>query len=274
MITVRSLHIYPVKSCRGIDVDTAEVTATGLKHDRRWMVVGADGTFLSQRKHPELARVTTRIAGGCLIIGVAGRPPLEIFIAESSDDHRLVTVWSDTCEAIGESRESAEWFSSLLGFPCELVRQPETGIRQVDRNYADPGDRVAFADGFPFLLISQASVDELNRRLTDPVPADRFRANIIADGCGAHAEDDWSSFTIGEIEFRVAKPCSRCVVITTDQDHGTRSAEPLRTLATYRTENRKVLFGQNLVHRGTGVLRVGEEIHQNSTRRSKETAVR
>jgi len=260
MITVRSLHIYPVKSCRGIDVDSAEVTATGFKHDRRWMVVGADGTFLSQRTQPELARVTTRIAGGRLILGVAGHRPLEIAIDRSSDDHRLVKVWSDTCEAIGEGRESAEWFSSLLGLSCELVRHPEAGIRQVDRTCADPGDRVAFADGFPFLLISQASIDELNRRLAEPVPADRFRANIVVHGCRTHAEDEWSTLTIGGIGFRVAKPCSRCVVVTTDQNDGTRSAEPLRTLATYRTVNHKVLFGQNLVHRGTGVVRIGDEV--------------
>ncbi len=124
---------------------------------------------------------------------------------------------------------------------------------------------MAFADGFPFLLISQASVDELNRRLADPVPADRFRANIVVDGCEAHAEDGWSGLTIGGIEFRVAKPCARCVVVTTDQDDGTRSAEPLRTLATYRTENNKVLFGQNLLHRGAGALSVGDEIHPNTT---------
>ncbi len=128
MITVRSLHIYPVKSCRGIDVDSAEVTATGLKHDRRWMVVGADGGFLSQRSHPTLARVTTRLDGGRLILGSAGRPPLEIVIDTSNEDRRLVKVWNDCCEAIGEGRESAEWFSSLLGLPCELVRQPGPGF--------------------------------------------------------------------------------------------------------------------------------------------------
>lgn len=261
MITVRSLHIYPVKSCRGIDVDAAQVCATGLEHDRRWMVVDADGAFLSQRRHPNLARVITRIEGDRLILGSAGRPPLDIFINETTGNLRRVTVWKDTCEAVSEGRECAEWFSTLLGITCELVRQPETGIRQVDRSYADPSDRVAFADGFPFLLISQASVDELNRRLAEPVPADRFRANIIVDGCEAHAEDDWSTFNIGEIEFRTAKPCSRCVVITTDQYHGTRTIEPLKTLATYRTKNHKVLFGQNLVHRGTGVLKIGDEIH-------------
>ncbi len=261
MITVRSLHIYPVKSCRGINVDRAEVSATGMEHDRRWMVVGADGTFLSQRNHPELTQVSTRIEGDRLILDDAGRSPLAIAIGRPDRDHRRVTVWKDTCDAVSEGPDAAEWFSILLGIPCELVRQPETGVRLVDRDFASPGDRVAFADGFPFLLISLASVEGLNQRLTVPVSADRFRANIIIDGCAAHAEDGWSALTIGGIEFRVAKPCARCVIITTDQRTGTRSAEPLRTLATYRTVDRKVLFGQNLVHRGTGTLGVGDELH-------------
>jgi uncharacterized protein YcbX len=318
MITVRSLHIYPVKSCRGIDLEAAEVTATGFRFDRRWMVVTPDGGFLSQRSHPELARVSTRLEHDRLILDATDRSSLEVVLARTSHqlstadddaqhpavlshpgvlnvlqstpprpemrkpgcaqrldalvtkpgeksgldvatgDQRSVTIWNDTCTALSAGPEAAEWFSSLIGTACELVRQPDAGIRQVDTGYADPGDRVAFADGFPFLLISQASVDELNRRLATPVPADRFRANIIIDGCGPHAEDGWSTITVGELGFRVAKPCARCVVITTDQHDGSRSTEPLRTLAGYRTINGKVLFGQNLVHQGMGTLRVGD----------------
>jgi len=261
MITVRSLHIYPVKSCRGINVEVAEVESTGFQYDRRWMVIDSDGTFVSQRGYPILARVITRIEEDRLLLDVPGREDtLEIAINGSAGDQRSVTVWKDTCTALSAGPEAARWFSSLLETPCELVRQPKSGIRQVDTGYADPGDRVAFADGFPFLLISQDSVDELNQRLTEPVPADRFRANIIIEGCDAHAEDGWSMITVGEIGFRVAKPCARCVVITTDQRDGTRSAEPLRTLAGYRTIDGKVLFGQNLVHQGLGTLQIGDEV--------------
>jgi uncharacterized protein YcbX len=129
----------------------------------------------------------------------------------------------------------------------------------VDARFSSPGDRVSFADGFPFLLVSQDSVNELNRRLTDEIPADRFRANIVIEGCSPHAEDGWSSIRIGSVNFRVAKPCARCVVVTTDQLDGGRSAEPLRTLAGYRRVDGKILFGQNLIHLGGGTLRVGDE---------------
>ena len=260
MITVRSLHIYPVKSCRGISMDGAAVVPTGFRYDRQWMVVGPDGGFLSQRSNPVLARISTRIERDRLILEAHGRSHLEIAAGEPDGDECSVTVWNDRCGAVSAGPEAAEWFSSLVGSPCELVRQPDAGVRQVDRRYADQGDRVAFADGFPFLLISRASVDELNRRLGEPVPADRFRANIIVDGCKPHAEDHWIEITIGEVGFRIAKPCARCVVITTDQMNGTRSLEPLRTLAGYRMVDGKVLFGQNLVHLGMGELHVGDEI--------------
>jgi len=261
MITVRSLHVYPVKSCRGISLASAVVVPTGFRFDRQWMVVSPDGGFLSQRSNPVLARVSTRIDSELLILDARGRTCLEIAAGEPDGDERSVTIWNDRCGAVSAGPEAAEWFSSLLGTPCELVRQPDAGVRQVDGRFADPSDRVAFADGFPFLLISQASVDELGRRLGEPVPADRFRANIIVSGCEPHAEDHWNEITIGKLGFQIAKPCARCVVITTDQKNGARSAEPLRTLAGYRTVDGKVLFGQNLVHRGPGKLRVGDQVH-------------
>ena len=268
MITVRSLHIYPVKSCRGIDVDTAEVGPTGFRHDRQWMVVDADGTFISQRSHPVLARIGTRIEGDLLILEAPGLSPLEIACGNQPGDRRSVVVWKDACEAVSAGPRSAAWFSSLLGTPCELVRQQDDGIRRVDPLYADPEDRVAFADGFPFLLINGASVDDLNRRLVDPVPADRFRANIVVEGADAYSEDRWTSLQIGGIGFRVAKPCARCVVITTDQKDGARSDEPLRTLAGYRRLGGKVLFGQNLVHNSTGTICTGVEVRVVDRRRT------
>ena len=260
MITVRSLHIYPVKSCRRIDLEVADVVATGFQHDRQWMVVDDEGRFLSQRTHPALARVRTRLDGGRLTLSTDEGASVDVAVDGSAGGDRSVTVWNDRCNAVSAGPEAAAWVSSLLGARSELVRLSETAFRQVDTDYADHGDRVAFADGFPFLLISQASVDELNRRLADPVPANRFRANIVIDGCGPHAEDEWTEITIGGVGFRVAKPCARCRVIATDQLDGSRGAEPLRTLARYRDVGGKVLFGQNLVHSATGTIHVGDAV--------------
>ncbi|MCU0304706.1 MAG: MOSC N-terminal beta barrel domain-containing protein [Thermoanaerobaculales bacterium] len=260
MIRVRSLHVYPVKSCRGIDLERAEVVATGFEHDRRWMVVGSDGVFLSQRDHPALARVATRIEPGRLVLETEGRPPLEVPLEPPEFPPRTVRVWNDACSAVSEGPAAAEWFGSLLGRPCELVRQPEDDDRRVDPGYSPEPARVGFADGFPFLLFSQGSLDELHRRLGAPVPADRFRANIVVEGCAPHAEDGWGELSIGGLRFAAVKPCARCVVVTTDQRTGARSAEPLATLASYRSAGGKVLFGQNLVHLDRGVVRVGDPV--------------
>lgn len=258
MIVVQSLHVYPVKSCRGIDLDHAEVATTGFRHDRRWMVVGPDGGFLSQRSHPALATVATRLEPERLVLACEDRPPLGIALDGSLSAPRTVTLWGDACDALSEGPAAASWLSSVLETPCELVRLADDRGRGVDPEYAAAGDRVGFADGFPFLLISQASVDQLNRRLSEPVPTDRFRANIVIAGCPPHAEDRWTALEIGDVSFRVAKPCARCVIVNTDQRAGTRSSEPLQTLARYRQVGGRAMFGQNLVHRSTGTIRVGD----------------
>jgi uncharacterized protein YcbX len=260
MIRVESLHIYPVKSCRGITVESAEVVATGFRLDRQWMVIGPDGGFLSQRSHPRLASVSSSIESSYLVLRAGEREQLSISLDRPVGPRRAATVWNDTCDSISEGTEAARWFSGLLESPCELVRLPNRTIRRVDPDVAESGDRVAFADGYPLLLISRPSVDDLNRRLDEPVPADRFRANIIVDGCLPYAEDRWNEIEIAEVRFRVAKPCARCIVVTTDQQSGNRSTEPLATLAGYRTADGKVLFGQNLIHRGRGSLRVGDSL--------------
>jgi uncharacterized protein YcbX len=172
----------------------------------------------------------------------------------------LVRVWKDCCDALDEAPAAREWFSELLGTHCSLVRMADDRARQVDRRYAEQGDTVGFADGFPFLLLSASSVDDLNSRLADPVGADRFRANIVVAGSPAYAEDHWTRIEIAGVAFDAVKPCSRCVVVTTDQRDGSRSPEPLYTLATYRRVGNDVNFGVNLVHRGPGVLRMGDSV--------------
>jgi uncharacterized protein YcbX len=255
---VSQLCVYPVKSCRGVALEEAEVCATGFVHDRRWLVVDRHGTFKTQRDWPALARISTAIADGGLRLAADGMPPIRIPEPEMTGASRRVTIWHDSCDAITAGPEAAEWLSEFLAAPCQLVMMPDSTVRQVDRSFAESGDRVGFADGFPFLLVSQASLDELNRRLEDPLPMDRFRPNIVVEGCAPHAEDGWRRMTAGPVSFRVVKPCVRCVITTTDQETGERGREPLRTLAAYRRVGREVLFGQNLIHDGSGTIRLGD----------------
>ncbi len=254
MTEVSGLFVYPVKSCAGTSLSSANVTATGFAWDRRWMVVGDDGRFLSQREHPKLALIRPRMTAESLLLDAPRLPEVAVELVRDDGPTVRVTVWADECEAVDEGPTVAQWLSEHLGRRVRLVRLADEDARPLNGPAAEPGDRVSFADGYPFLLVSQASLDELNRRLALPVPMDRFRPNIVVTGCGPHAEDRWRHVRIGEIDFRVAKPCARCAVVATDQETARRGPEPLRTLADYRMRDDKVMFGQNLIHCGLGTL--------------------
>ncbi len=259
-VRVDGLFVYPVKSCGGVRLDAARVMTTGFEWDRRWMVVGADGRFLSQREHPRLALVRAKLTDDRLVLSAPHLVDFPVPLEGTPDVPVRVTVWRDECDAIDEGVAAAQWFTDHLGVDARLVRLADDDARPLGTSAAQPGDRVSFADAYPFLLLSQASLQRLNNRLNLPVPMDRFRPNIVIDGCEPHAEDSWGAVRIGEVDFAVAKPCSRCVVTTTDQQTGERGREPLQTLATYRLQEGQVLFGQNLVHRGTGTVRTGDRV--------------
>ena len=257
---VRALYRYLIKSCRGTPLDEAIVDARGIMADRRWMVVDAAGNFLSQRDLPRMALVTPRLGDEVMEVTAPDMEPIVVALGSSGAEVD-VTIWDDRCVAVDEGAGAARWFTTVLGVPCRLVRKSDTDVRRVDPTYAGPGDQVGFADGFSFLLTSQASLDELNRRLPQPLPMNRFRPNIVIDGATAFEEDGWRSIRVGAITFTVAKPCARCAITTTDQLTAERSKEPLRTLATFRNVPGKgVMFGQNLIHHGTGVLRLGDTV--------------
>ncbi len=260
MIRVSGLFVYPVKSCAGISLESAAVGSTGFELDRQWMLVGDDGHFLSQREYPQLALVQTSVVGSKLRLDAKGCAGLEVNLEPEPGPSIRATVWKDDCPVLDEGREAASWFSDYLGAGARLVRLADDGARPLGTPSAQPGDRVSFADAYPFLLISEASLEGLNRRLSLPLPMDRFRPNIVVTGCGAHAEDRWRHARIGEVDFRVAKPCARCVITTTNQQTGELGNEPLRTLATYRLEDGKILFGQNLIHGGQGTVGVGDDV--------------
>ena len=257
---VDGLYFYPIKSCRGTSLDTAEVGPRGIVADRQWMIVDENGEFLTQREVPRMALVSPRLTGDVLEINGTGLPPLTV-LPSARRERTNVTVWRDRCAAIDEGADAAEWLSNFLEVPCRLVRIPDDEKRRADPEYAGPDDQVGFADGFSFLLTSRASLDDLNRRLSIPLPMNRFRPNIVVDGTDAFEEDRWKRIRIDGIMFAVAKPCARCVTTTTDQDTAERSHEPLRTLATFRhVAGRGVMFGQNLIHDRSGVLHIGAEV--------------
>lgn len=258
--TVSSLVVYPIKSCGGVAVERAEIVRHGLVLDRRWMLIDADGVFVSQRTMPRLALVCVEVDGGALWVTAPEMPPLCVPLAPEEGERVTADVWSDTCDAVAVGVESDRWFSGFLGMGVRLVHLPDDALRVVDQDYAGPDDRVGFADGFPFLLTSTASLGDLRRRAGMDLAMDRFRPNIVVSGFGAFAEDGWSSIRIGDLSFRVVKPCARCSVTTVDQQTAEVGKEPLATLATFRKVRNKVMFGQNLLHDGPGTLRVGDPV--------------
>lgn len=260
-IQVSALYYYPIKSCRGIQVDQALVTTRGLQDDRLFMVVNHEGEFLTQREQPRIALIAPEVSEDLLTLRAPGMPALSIFI-ESAVPRRQVIVWRDTCAAIDQGAEVAAWLSEYLEARCRLVRLADEFKRRVDPRYAQSAtDETSFSDGYPFLLISQASLEDLNTRLAEPLPMNRFRPNIVVSGCAPFAEDGWRQIQIGDLRFGVVKPCARCAVTTIDQTTAMVGKEPLTTLAAYRrTSEGKVMFGQNLLGGETGVIRVGDPL--------------
>jgi uncharacterized protein YcbX len=260
VLRLTALNIYPIKAARAIALGESAVDDFGLRYDRRWMVVDEAGVFLSQRSHPRLALVVPSIGDGTLQVDAPGMPTLQTPLHPQDTVATSVTVWDDTCPATWVGDRAAEWFSDFLGTPCNLVHMADRVVRPADSAFAPPGVRVSFADGFPFLMISEESLADLNRRLAEPVPMNRFRPNLVVGGGEPYAEDGWKRIEIGGVRLQVVKPCARCLVTTTDQATGERGKEPLRTLATYRKVNGEVMFGQNVVHESTGRLGVGDPV--------------
>lgn len=259
MITVSELNIYPVKSMAGISLSSSNLDLMGLQYDRRWMVVSTKGKFITQRSHPQLALIQPKLLNGRLTLTSFGLDDHVVPLATVDSPDMTVKVWDDEVQAKHLSPATDAWLEQTVGEPCHLVYIPDDEIRQCDLSYARKGDRTGFSDGFPLLLISEASLQDLNNKLDTPVPMKRFRPNIVVTGCEAFAEDTWKSMTVNTTPFRIVKPCSRCVITTVDPAIGmVTSPEPLQTLASYRKQGNKVMFGQNVIPDDTGVLTVGD----------------
>jgi len=260
MISVQQLFIYPVKSCRGIELDAAELVATGLRYDRHWMLVDRDGNFISQRLYPQMTRIHTRLDASELVC-TSPQGELRVPLAEQeSPDLRDVHIWNDRCRAAIVSSTASRWFSAWLGIPCDLVYLPDQERRLVDPTYAHNRDIVSFADGFPLLVTSQASIDLLNDKLNDNLSIERFRPNIVVAGCAPHEEDHWTAIDIANITIDLVKPCSRCVIPSLDPELGERHPSLNKTLASYRRRDGQIMFGMNGVHRQPGVIRTGMRV--------------
>lgn len=256
-IRISALHYYPVKSLKGISVEQIALDDFGFQSDRRYMLVDAKGTFVTQRKYPVLSKVSAHIEGEFLSISVPDSG-VETVSQEDFSQRKATVVWQDqiSAELIAKPLSG---ISSLLGMDIYLAHMPDNSFRQVDREFFVEDQRVSFADAFPILLTNESSLGDLNRRLVNEVPMERFRPNMVIEGAEAFAEDDWKQLRIGELIFHCVKPCSRCIMTTIDEQAKTNK-EPLATLATYRKNEFGVCFGENLVHRNTGILRVGDEV--------------
>jgi uncharacterized protein len=263
MFIVSEIYIYPVKSLGGFSVTEAMVTANGFKHDRRWMLDDKDRKFMTQRKLPAMSLLQTAIVPEGLYIFHKHHPGKNITVPflSSSNSIKKVQVWDDECDAwCYDDAIINSWFSELLETECELVYMPDDTKRMVDTDYAKNNEITSFSDGYPFLIIGQSSLNELNRKLPEPLSINRFRPNIVFTSGSPHIEDSWEHFTINKIDFFGVKTCARCVVTTIDQQTAVAGKEPLKTLASYRSANNKIKFGMNLLHKGEGVIKVGQKI--------------
>ncbi len=262
MLKISGLFVYPIKSLGGISLTKAQVTDCGFNHDRRWMLVDENKRFLSQREVPQMALLYVEITANGLVVMHRQHPEEFVSIPFLFDakEEAICTIWDDECLAELVDSEIDNWFSRTLNIKCRLVYMPATARRQVDQRYAQPEHITSFSDGFPFLIIGQSSLDDLNGRLKEAVPMDRFRPNIVFTGGEAFLEDQMQHFTINRLNFYGVKPCARCPVVTIDQASAIVGKEPLKTLAGYRKKNNKVYFGQNLLHDGDGIISINDEI--------------
>jgi len=252
--------IYPVKSLGGFSVDAWEVNEKGLLYDRKWMLVDEQEQFLSQRRLPKMALIKTAIREDKLILSTANKEDLILELNPDATEIISTTIWDDVCDGQCVSVDADQWLSEILEMKCRLVYQAEKTVRAVDPDYANSKDKVNFSDGFPFLLLSQASLEHLKLATGLELSILRFRPNLVIAQCDAYAEDLWREIKIGEIDFRLPKPCSRCSVPAINPVTAETAKEPLKTLARLRQWQHKIYFGQNALHNTVGRLQINDKV--------------
>lgn len=265
-VTVSNLYIYPIKSTMGISLPHADINELGLAFDRRFVISDNSGQFITARTEPTLCLVKSTLTEKGITLSAPNMPTLTLAYENFSEQYQNVTVWDDNIAGQFCSTEASSWFSDYLQRPCQLLYFGEASSR-IKKTNKDDAREIAFADGYPLLLISQASLDDLNQRLSannqQSVSMAQFRPNIVVDNCLPFAEDSWQHIRIGDVEFKVSKPCERCIFTTVNPENGVKDAQqqPLSTLKTYRqTSNGEVLFGQNLIPLTSGNIKKGDKL--------------
>ena len=263
---ISGINIYPVKSLAGISLKSSKVERRGLEFDRRWMLIDENNKFLTQREFPKMATIKTEILNDGLRVSCEEND-LQISFEPQNDATETVKIWSARCKAMIYEDSINNWFSDILQTNCKLAVMPEETQRKVNYFYAvQKDDHVSFADGYPVLLIGENSLKDLNSRLSENLPMNRFRPNFVVSDSEGFAEDSWKKIKIGETIFHVVKPCARCVMTTIEQSKGEKQGtEPLKTLSKYRIPKRsvkkKILFGQNLIAENAGgIIKIGDKI--------------
>jgi uncharacterized protein len=270
--SLSEIWIYPVKSLGGFSVDNAKAELKGLQYDRRWLIVDQENRFLTQREIAKMAliQVTLDTAENELkSIGFSHKSdstkkylfenPIE---KAKTNKLEKVQVWDDLVEAVVYDDPVNGWLSEVLEFACKLAYMPESTLRNVETKFNISGNEVtSFSDGFPYLIIGSEALALLNSKLEVPIKIDRFRPNLVFEGGEAHDEDSWDNLKIGSAIFQAVKPCARCPITTINQQNGIKSKEPLKTLSTYRFKNNKVYFGQNLLIKKSGEIKIGDLIN-------------
>lgn len=262
-LILSEINIYPVKSLGGISLESSVAEERGLMYDRRWMLVNDKGIFMTQRDFPQMALIDLSLSENNLIAKHKTKiafQSIQIPLNFYSDERVDVIIWNDKCKAMPISKEHDDWFSDALNSKCRLVHMPDDERRNVEKKFVSDDRIVSFADAYPFLIIGQSSLDDLNSRMVVKLPMNSFRTNFVYTGGDPFDEDDWNDFMIGNVKFRAVKPCARCVITTTNQETAERSEEPLRTLSSFRKSGNNVLFGMNLISYSTGIINVGDEI--------------
>ena len=267
-LTVSELTIYPVKSLGAINLSHMQIDDFGPAGDRRFVVADARGRFVTQRDYPRMTLIQIKQRDSAIEFSAAEMPTFSLALPNTESDDmepkdvavKEIIIWRDSVMARDMGDAIAAWLSSFIGSDVRLYYMPDDSVRAIDPQYSRSGDRVSFTDGFPVLLIGVTSLDELNRALPEPIASLRFRPNIVVAGAEAYAEDKWKRVRIGDIEFDVVKPCSRCVIPSIDPATAQKQPIVAQTLARLRMRERMIYFGQNLIPRGRGEIAIGDSV--------------